>query len=78
MVQSHSWEANRFAASQEIPLISRKPKVHYRTHKHTKVYKIPSSGSRVVPCERADAKTYIYLLTYVLTYLLNYLLTSIL
>jgi len=33
MVQSPSWAANRFAASQEIPLISRNPKVHYRTHK---------------------------------------------
>ena len=33
MVQSHSWEANWFAACQEIPLISRNPKVHYRTHK---------------------------------------------
>jgi len=33
MVQSPSWEANCFAASQEIPRISRKPKVHYRTHK---------------------------------------------
>ena len=33
MVQSPSWEANWFAASQEIPRISRKPKVHYRTHK---------------------------------------------
>jgi len=33
MVQSLSWEANRFAASQEIPRISRNPKVHYRTHK---------------------------------------------
>ena len=32
-VQSPSWEANWFAASQEIPLISRNPKVHYRTHK---------------------------------------------
>jgi len=32
-VQSPSWEANWFAASQEIPRISRKPKVHYRTHK---------------------------------------------
>ena len=32
MVQS-LWEANWFAASQEIPRISRKPKVHYRTHK---------------------------------------------
>jgi len=33
MVQSPSWEANWFAASQEIPRISRKPKVHYRTRK---------------------------------------------
>ena len=33
MVQSPSWEANRFAASQEIPRISRNPKVHYCTHK---------------------------------------------
>ena len=33
MVQGPSWEANWFAASQEIPLISRNPKVHYRTHK---------------------------------------------
>ena len=34
MVQSPSWEAQWFAASQEIPRISRDPKVHYRTHKH--------------------------------------------
>ena len=33
MVQSPSWEANWFAASQEIPRISRNPKVHYRTLK---------------------------------------------
>ena len=33
MVQSPSWEANWFGASQEIPHISRNPKVHYRTHK---------------------------------------------
>ena len=33
MVQSPSWEANWFAAIQEIPRISRNPKVHYRTHK---------------------------------------------
>jgi len=31
MVQSPSWEANWFAASQEILRISRNPKVHYRT-----------------------------------------------
>ena len=33
MVQSPSREANWFTASQEIPRISRNPKVHYRTHK---------------------------------------------
>ena len=33
MVQIPSWEAIWFAASQEIPRISRNPKVHYRTHK---------------------------------------------
>ena len=33
MVQSPSWAANWFAASQEIPRISRNPKDHYRTHK---------------------------------------------
>jgi len=33
MVQSPSWEANWFAASQEIPRISRNLKIHYRTHK---------------------------------------------
>ena len=33
MVKSPSREANCFAASQEIPRISRNPKVHFRTHK---------------------------------------------
>jgi len=33
MVQSPSWAANRFTATQEIPRISRNPMVHYRTHK---------------------------------------------
>ena len=33
MVQSPSWEATWFAASQEIPRISLNPKVHYRTNK---------------------------------------------
>ena len=33
MMQSPSWEANCFAASQEFPRILRNPKVHSRTHK---------------------------------------------
>ena len=33
MVHSPSWEANWFAARQEIPRIWRNLKVHYRTHK---------------------------------------------
>ena len=33
VVQSPSSEANWFADNQEIPRISRNPKVHYRTHK---------------------------------------------
>jgi hypothetical protein len=32
MEQSPSWEANRFAASQEIPRVLLNPKVHYSTH----------------------------------------------
>jgi len=32
-VQSPSWAADWLAASQEIPHISRNPKVHHRTHK---------------------------------------------
>ena len=31
--QSPSWEANRFSASQEIPRILWKPKIHHRIHK---------------------------------------------
>ena len=34
VVHNPSWEANWSAASQEIPRISRNPKVHYCTHKH--------------------------------------------
>ena len=33
MEQSHSWEANRFSASEEVPCILWNLKVHYRSHK---------------------------------------------
>ena len=47
MVQSPSWEANWFAASQEIPRISRNPKVHYRTHKRPPSVSIPGQPNPV-------------------------------
>ena len=47
MVQSPSWEANSFAASQEIPRISRNPKVHYRTQKRPPPVSIPGQPNPV-------------------------------
>ena len=47
MVQSPSWEANWFTASQEIPRISRNPKVHYRTHKRPPHVSIPGQPNPV-------------------------------
>ena len=47
MVQSPSWQANWFAASQEIPRISRNPKVHYRTHKRPPPVSILSQPNSV-------------------------------
>jgi len=47
MVQIPSWETNRFAASQEIPRISRNPKVHYLTHKRPPLVPILGQPSPV-------------------------------
>ena len=47
MVQSPSWQANWFAAGQEIPRISRNPKVHYRTHKRPPTVSILSQPNPV-------------------------------
>ena len=47
MVQSPSFEANWFAASQEIPRISWNPKVHYRTHKRPSPLSILSQPNPV-------------------------------
>ena len=49
MVQSPSWEANWFAASQEIPRISWNPKVHYRTHKRPPPVSILDQPNPVYP-----------------------------
>ena len=47
MVQSPSWEANWFAARQEIPRISRNPNVHYHTHKLPPTVPILSQPNQV-------------------------------
>ena len=70
MVQSPSWEANWFAASQEILRISRKPKVHYRTHNRPPAVSILGQPNPV------HIPTYHLLeirpnITYLLTYLLT-------
>ena len=47
MVQSPSWAADWLAASQEIPRISRNPKVHYRTHKYALTLLVLNKASSV-------------------------------
>ena len=47
MVQGPSWAADWLAASQEIPRISRNPKVHYRTHKRPPPVPILAVGNTI-------------------------------
>ena len=82
MVQSPSWEDNWFAASQEIPRISRNPKVHYRTHKRPPPFSIldqPNpvhiSTSHLLEIHPNIIHTCLKKYTYLLTYLLTHLLT---
>ena len=59
MVQSLSWEANRFSASQEISRILCNPKVHYR------VYKFPPPVpimSQMTPVHAPQPTSRIYIL----------------
>ena len=67
MVQSPSWETNWFAASQEIPCISRNLKVHYCTHKRLPPVSIMGQPKPVhIPTSHL-----LDILTYLLTYLLH-------
>ena len=57
MLQSLAWEANWFAASQEIPRISRKPNFHYRTHKRPPTFSIlgQSNPVHIPTCHLLDS-----------------------
>jgi hypothetical protein len=55
MEQRPFWEADRFSASQEIPLILWNPKVHYRNHN------IPPSGSIMSQINSVHASPFYFL-----------------
>ena len=74
MVQSPSWAANWFAASQEIPRISLNPKVHYRTHNRPPPVSILGHPNPVhIPTSHLPQihPNIIHPSTYLLTYLLH-------
>ena len=90
-VQSPSWAANWFAVSQEIPRISRNPKVHYPTHKlpptfsilgqpnpvHIPISNLLEIRPNVIHPSTLKSPQW-YKLTYLITYLLTYLITYLL
>jgi len=51
------WAANWFATSQEIPRISRYPKVHYRTHKRP-----PPGPAQSIPYTHIPYQKYVFLI----------------
>ena len=58
-MEQSSWEANWSAASQEIPCILWKPKVHHRTHKRTPPVRwraclLRDASSRNTPTRRSE------------------------
>ena len=60
MVQSPSWAADWLAASQEIPRISRNPKVHHRTHKRPPPVPILGQPREVYTVHKSEYKVEIY------------------
>jgi len=65
MVQSPSWEANWFAASQEIPRILWNPKVHYRTHKRPPPVPVPAASPHThIPPPGDPSKYYLPIYAY--------------
>ena len=87
MVQSSSWEANWFAATQKIPHILWNPKVHYRTYElpppvpilgqPNPVHILTSHLLEIRPniIHPSTPRSPQWSLTYLPTYLLTYLLT---
>jgi hypothetical protein len=49
-MEQSPWEANRFAASQEIPHILWNPKIYYRIHKYPPPVSILIQLNRKVYC----------------------------